>query len=927
MMRSHFSRHVIVWVVIIVVLFPILWIFTTSIRRDNAYISTSLFSDQITWQNYVDLILEPKNIPALYNEVSNIFSLGEPYNKMDERQILSKLNKDFKAFDSYFFSTKGMVSSISKDAMWIKDNVLPSSVKSAVEAVKKNIPLDMKYVEDVDLRLFKRYKSLPKTVRMVALYLEINGISSPSSSQVLEISEYFPNVLTAWKIYEKRSRQAAENLKPISNEVAKALSRVADTDEAKNLMNAYQRTYEMLENGNFSYASWFAPVYLREINANTFKLAKRLSNSESKELFEAKSTVLNEVRALENDKESFLKTYKSAISNMKSVYDAYVGKDKSKLENLNVSYSQALSRLNELEQERTMVSQKLTKDASEIALFSNDIIPTSMALNNFVSIVKRTLNGKKSGNSQSFYDFSEYISLSQKWLKAAGKSGDFSQVEQRVKSMLSDLEYLNSKNSVLASNTRMDAIANVQSSLPFVLIKLKASLNMSLPVLYEYSALKAKEHETIDNMQNVREEIKTLSTKISILQKKVNSAENEMEAAVLYRKMKDAVEKLKTSYEKIDTFDGAYAFLKNLSAFYANLKNANVSLPPMPDFSRYNEFFNVLKMKKMLTLTAQTVDDINVLVSKYADYIRELENRSKAYVYVNKLGFPLVVNELSSMNSLYQKEYVSKIGPNLGMISRLSYDLSKFVYFSKAKEKLNEINDKAYYITQEWKSKYIPPFMRWLLNSVIVASSAAVITVLLSAFMAYPFSRFRFVGRKYGLIGLLLVQMFPTMMAMVALYLLLNFIGKFFPPLGLNTLGGLAFLYIGGGIAFNAWLIKGFFDAIPHELEEAAMVDGATRFQTFWRIILPLSAPVLAVTTILGFVGNYGDYILASIVLTGINHYTYAVGLQTFSTGAYSTNWGLMTAAALIGMVPILAIFLGLQRFIVGGLTQGSVKG
>ncbi len=169
--------------------------------------------------------------------------------------------------------------------------------------------------------------------------------------------------------------------------------------------------------------------------------------------------------------------------------------------------------------------------------------------------------------------------------------------------------------------------------------------------------------------------------------------------------------------------------------------------------------------------------------------------------------------------------------------------------------------------------------------------------------------------------------MFPTMMAMVALYLLLNFIGKFFPPLGLNTLGGLTFLYIGGGIAFNAWLIKGFFDAIPRELEEAAMVDGATRFQTFWKVVLPLSAPVLAVTTILGFVGNYGDYILASIVLTGINHYTYAVGLQTFSTSQYSTNWGLMTAAALIGMIPILAIFLGLQRFIVGGLTQGSVKG
>ncbi len=924
-MKVHFMRHVIVWLVIIVVLFPVLWIFTTSIRRDNAYISASLFSSQTTWQNYVDLILEPKNIPALYNEISNIYSLGEPYDKMSEEEVLKKLDEDFKSYEAYFTSTKKMSSIISEDAVWIKENVLPSSLEKAVKKVKLNAPTDLEYVKRINSNLIHEYESLPREVKVAALYSEMKNVTSPSSAQIADMSIYYPKVATAWKTYEKKSKEIAQDLKSAIEKVSSLLSSISG-DEAKTLNDAYKQTYEMLESGNFSYGAWFAPIYLRKINMNTIKLTKQLSKSDAEELLELKSNLLVQIKELEDAKNAFLKVYESALNDAKATYSAYVGKDKKTLSELDSSYSQLLSEINAFETKASSISQRLTKDASEIKLFANDIVPTSMALDSFTKIIKEALKNKESKRAGVFYDFSKYVILTEKWVKLAQNVGDFPEVVQRVESMLNDLKYMDSQNHLLAANENTDAVRDVKSSLPFVLIKLNSSLNMSLPVLQDYANSKSEKVKIVEKIQKARQEMKKLSESMIPLREEVEKAESRLSIVSLYNQTKKILQTLSYEYDKIDSFQTAQKFVNSLSNFYAHLKNVGGTYK-IPSFSRYDEFFNVLKMKETVALTLSTMNKLDTLVDDYSAYIEKLKKRSESYIKVNKLGFPLIVNELSSISTLYQNEYVSKIGPDLGIISRRSHDLSSIAYFSKAKGKLNEINDKSYYITQEWKSKYVPPFMRWLLNSVIVASTAAVITVLLSAFMAYPFSRFRFVGRKYGLIGLLLVQMFPTMMAMVALYLLLNFIGRFFPPLGLNTLGGLAFLYIGGGIAFNAWLIKGFFDAIPRELEEAAMVDGATRFQTFWRIILPLSAPVLAVTTILGFVGNYGDYILASIVLTGINHYTYAVGLQTFSTGAYSTNWGLMTAAALIGMLPILAIFLSLQRFIVGGLTQGSVKG
>ncbi|MCI2426150.1 maltose ABC transporter permease MalG [Candidatus Acetothermia bacterium] len=219
------------------------------------------------------------------------------------------------------------------------------------------------------------------------------------------------------------------------------------------------------------------------------------------------------------------------------------------------------------------------------------------------------------------------------------------------------------------------------------------------------------------------------------------------------------------------------------------------------------------------------------------------------------------------------------------------------------------------------------PFGRWLLNSVKISGITAILTVAMGALAAYAFSRFRFRGRRTGLVTILLVQMFPSMMAMVALFLFLQRIGGLVPWAGLNTHAGLILIYLGGALGFNAWLMKGYFDTIPRSLEESALIDGATPFQAFIWIILPLVRPILAVIAILTFIGTYGDFLLPSILLTGTEQYTFAVGLRLFIVGQFDTRWGIFAAAALLGALPIVIIFLLLQDFIVSGLTRGAVKG
>ncbi len=220
-----------------------------------------------------------------------------------------------------------------------------------------------------------------------------------------------------------------------------------------------------------------------------------------------------------------------------------------------------------------------------------------------------------------------------------------------------------------------------------------------------------------------------------------------------------------------------------------------------------------------------------------------------------------------------------------------------------------------------------PPFpvLLWLWNSVKVAGVTAIIIVALSTTSAYAFARMRFSGKSAILKAMMIFQMFPAVLALVALYALFDKLGQYIPFLGLNTHGGLIFAYL-GGIALHVWTIKGYFETIDNSLEEAAALDGATPWQAFRLVLLPLSVPILAVVFILAFIGAVTEVPVASLLLSDVNNYTLAVGMQQY---LYPQNylWGDFAAAAVLSALPITCVFLLAQRWLVGGLTAGGVKG
>lgn len=237
------------------------------------------------------------------------------------------------------------------------------------------------------------------------------------------------------------------------------------------------------------------------------------------------------------------------------------------------------------------------------------------------------------------------------------------------------------------------------------------------------------------------------------------------------------------------------------------------------------------------------------------------------------------------------------------------------------------------------------PFWRWIGNSFIVASISTALTVLISALAAYSFSRFRFRGRRSMLLGILLIQVFPNLLALVAIFLMMDQISAlsriipevlpflsfidwgFLNMFGLNSLGGLILIYLAGAMGVNTWLMKGFFDSIPRDIDESAEVDGATHWQTFWLLIFPLVRPVLAVVGVLAFVGTFNEFVMARLILRDTDKWTLMVGLFQFINADFNRDWGKFAAGALVSGIPVVVVYLSLQRQIVGGLTAGAVKG
>ncbi|WP_373875480.1 sugar ABC transporter permease [Lapidilactobacillus luobeiensis] len=209
----------------------------------------------------------------------------------------------------------------------------------------------------------------------------------------------------------------------------------------------------------------------------------------------------------------------------------------------------------------------------------------------------------------------------------------------------------------------------------------------------------------------------------------------------------------------------------------------------------------------------------------------------------------------------------------------------------------------------------------WYKNTVIIAFFTMLIQVAVITLAGYVYSRYRFIGRRFSLMFFIIIQMVPTMAALTAFYVMANMLNA------LDHYWFLTLIYIGGGIPMNTWLMKGYFDSVPYDLDESAKLDGAGNFRVFWQIVLPLVKPMIAVQALWAFMGPFGDYIMSKFLLRSDEHLTVAVGLQQFITNTRDQQVVLFAAGAILIALPISILFFYLQKYFTSGLLSGSTKG
>jgi arabinogalactan oligomer/maltooligosaccharide transport system permease protein len=215
---------------------------------------------------------------------------------------------------------------------------------------------------------------------------------------------------------------------------------------------------------------------------------------------------------------------------------------------------------------------------------------------------------------------------------------------------------------------------------------------------------------------------------------------------------------------------------------------------------------------------------------------------------------------------------------------------------------------------------YEKPFLRWLFNSTIVSFMVTVVGVSLASTAGYAFSRYKFAGREAGMIALIATQMFPVTMLLLPLFLMLIKLKVY------DTFLGLVIAYSATALPFCIWQMKGYYDTIPYSLEEAAAIDGCSKIKTFYQIVLPLASPALVITALFSFMSAWSEYLVAAVILIDKRLYTLPLGLKQFQSN-FDTEWGLYAAGAVIVCIPVVALFLFLSRWLISGLTLGSVKG
>ncbi len=801
--RRKILTHIILILVCIVVLFPIVWVFSTSLRRDNAAFSTKMFSSRLTMQNYRDLLAPEQNGPRLISDMDALILSAPPHDKITIEKANQLFAKDVQKFQDYIKETESLKAKIDENINAI-NKYFEQNSDQLISAFSKNL-------DDIIASL--NFEKPTQYLDVAAYDLYSKGID------ISTVSGIDPNAgQEAWESMIGSKKSEIERLKE-------------EIDSIDSTLQPLQKSYA-------AYQSQFT---------NQIGTIRNLLVPQLKEY----SKVLN----------SLIQILQSAKAS--SVPADFLPDE----EAIKSNFTATLAGIAEL---------KVKTDKYE------DLQEISDTVNEFVALYNKVLNQWENFSYKDRAPYEDFLNTMD-----AFTTNVASTIKESV-------QLLNQLNNTTEKMLQLQAQISQYSSNLAKLQNQSDKLNDEVDKAYE----ELSPALIYLNSEIVKEQLSDIKNRVSSLKLPTQLQLLNIQSKRVFGLVTDFAAQLPESSKQQKTLR---ALVKNID-WPGTAKDM---------FTNYDLF----------------VQSYEPYMDELKMYLNEVSVQGPEFMNVSKTGIKVRPKSLEKLTDIVLSTYRSDVVPSMNVMSRKATELSDKLNLSGAvNSQLKAIDGAAFRIDQIWQRKTDNYLVRWILNSIIVAITVSLITTAVTALAAYPFSRMRFRGRKYGIMGLLLIQMFPAIMYMIAIYTFLSFAGKYIPGFGLSKLSGLIFAYL-GGIAYNMYLIKGYYDTIPDSLEEAALIDGATRWQTFVKIVIPLASPILAVIVILTFMSTFNEFILAKIILQDVKQYTYAVGLYTFSTGPFETEWGLFTAAALIGMVPMVVLFLLMQRYIVGGLVSGAVKG
>jgi len=795
--------HIILIVVCIVVLFPIVWVVSTSLRRDNAAFSTKMFSSRLTIQNYRDLLAPEQNGPRLVSDIDALILSAPPHDKITTEEAKQLFAKDVQKFQNYIKETESLKAKIDENINEIRDYFEQNS-DQLVATFSKNLD---------DIITVLNFEKPAQYIDVAAYDLYNNGVDLSSISDV--------DPTAGQQKWEEMIGGRKSQIEILKGEI----------DSVNSTLQPLQKSYA-------AYQSQFT---------NQIGTIKSLLVPQLKEYSKVLNSLLQILESAKNSSApaEFLPDEETIKSNFTTVLSAIAD---------------------------VRVKTEKYQDLQEI----------SDTVNEFVALYNKVLSQWENFSYKDRAPYRDFLNTTD-----AFTTNVASTIKESV-------QLLNQLNSTTEKMLELQAQINQYSSNLTRLQNQLDKLNDEVTKAYE----EISPALIYLNSEVVKAQLSDIKSRVSSLKLPTQLQLLNIQSKRVFGLVTDFASQLPESS-------------KEQKSLRALIKNIDWPGTAKDMFTNYDLF----------------VQSYEPYMKELKMYLNEVSIQGPEFMNVSKTGIKVRPQSLEKLTDVVLSTYRSDVVPSMNVMSRKATELSdKLDLSSAAKGQLKAIDGAAFRIDQIWQRKADNYLVRWILNSIIVAITVSLITTAVTALAAYPFSRMRFKGRKYGIMGLLLIQMFPAIMYMIAIYTFLSFAGKYIPGFGLSKLSGLIFAYL-GGIAYNMYLIKGYYDTIPDSLEEAALIDGATRWQTFVKIVIPLASPILAVIVILTFMSTFNEFILAKIILQDVKQYTYAVGLYTFSTGPFETEWGLFTAAALIGMVPMVVLFLLMQRYIVGGLVSGAVKG